>query len=262
MSPVKILLIWLIYLMRGLLGRRRFLGLTPPFARVQRLYDRVNRNWVKFNVRDSEDWLQLEHIFLNEEFDLSGTGRRPQIEQLYRKMLDTGRTPLIIDLGANIGLASAYFHRIYPDAQIIAVEPDKGNCEMARRNLPAKSTLIEAAAASHPGRAKLIDTGRNCGFRVDPCAGGDIQLVTVADLLELAEGSHPFMIKIDIEGFEEDLFSKNVQWVDLFPIILTELHDWMLPNRRVTRNFLSVMATREREFMHFGGYVVSLSSPL
>jgi len=260
MNSIKLTILWMLYLLRGSLGKRRFFGLTPPLANVQRIYDRVNRVWLKFKIRDGDDWIQIEHIFLNEEFDLTPTARVASIDRLYEKIINAGQQPLVVDLGANIGLASSYFDLIYPAAAIIAVEPDKGNCEIARENLPPHAVLVQAAVSSSTGSANLVDTGRNCGFRVETASGGDIKLVTVPELLELAENRTPFLIKIDIEGFEEDLFSTNVDWIDKFPILLIELHDWMLPGRRVTRNFLTEIASRDREFMHFDGYIVSMAN--
>jgi hypothetical protein len=37
---------------------------------------------------------------------------------------------VILDAGANIGLASIYFANRYPNAKIIAVEPEKSNFEL------------------------------------------------------------------------------------------------------------------------------------
>ena len=37
------------------------------------------------------------------------------------------------------------------------------------------------------------------------------------------------LIKIDIEGGESELFEKNIEWIEKFPLIIIELHDWMLP---------------------------------
>lgn len=259
---MKIWLIWFSYLLRGLLGRRRFIPLTPPNVRRQRLYDRVGKKWVRFTIRDHDDWIQVEHIFLNDEFDLTPTARTKEVERRYRELLAAGKTPLIVDLGANIGLASAYFHQAYPEARILSVEPDSGNCAIARQNLPAAATLIEAAVASHAGSGDLIDTGRNCGFQVVEADGGAVRFVTVADIIAQADTAEPFLIKIDIEGFEEDLFTGDTGWIDSFPILLIELHDWMLPGRQVTRNFLTEIARRQRDFMHFDGYAVSMASPL
>ncbi|MEO5809381.1 MAG: FkbM family methyltransferase [Sphingomicrobium sp.] len=261
MSPLKILLLWMSYSLRGILGLRRFIAVTPPFMKTQRLYDRRTRSWLTFQIRDADDWIQIEHIFLNEEFDLTPTARLPQIERHYQHMLEGGVEPLIVDLGSNIGLVSAYFALTYPRAKIVSVEPDEGNCRLARQNLPAQSELLEAAISSRDGAGKLNDTGRNCGFQVEKTNDGDVRLITVPSILASTPGV-PFLIKIDIEGFEEDLFADNVDWIDQFPVLLIELHDWMLPGRRVTSNFIKAIAARDREIMHFDGYLVSLSSRL
>lgn len=259
---MKTSLIWINYLLRGALGRRRFVGVSPPSSKKQRIYDRATGRWLSFKIRDDDDWIQIEHIFLNDEFDSAKTGRKAELTRYYEHLISEGKTPLIVDLGANIGLASAYFHELWPKARIVSVEPDAGNCALARANLPATAALVEAAVASHGGMAGLIDTGRNCGFQVDAdVTAGTIPLVTVDELLARFSGA-PFIIKIDIEGFEENLFSANTEWIDKFPLLLIELHDWMLPGRCVTKNFIKALAVRERELMHLNGYVVSVDHSL
>ena len=260
----RLLAIWFQYVLKWFLGRSRFLGLSPPPWRRQLLYDRSTRRWLRLTIRDADDWIQLEHIFLNEEFRLDKTGRMQRIADLYRSICARGEVPLILDLGANIGLASCYFGWVYPNARIIAVEPEPDNCRVAALNLPQKASLVMAGIASQPGNAQLIDMGRHCAFRVekDTGDGGEVKLVTIGDLLAAEEDGHtPFLIKIDIEGFEQDLFSSNTDWIDQFPVLLIELHDWMLPGACVTKPFLTEIARRNREFMHFDGYVVSLQLP-
>ncbi len=44
-------------------------------------------------------------------------------------------------------------------------------------------------------------------------------------------------IKIDIAGFEEDLFSKCTEWIDAFPVLMVELHDGMLPGEALLAQF-------------------------
>ena len=259
---MKTELLWLNYLARSFVGRRRYRGVTPPSAKRQRVRDRHDGSMLEFRIRDDDDWIQIEHIFLNDGFDLTDSGRIVQMRARYDAILASGGKPLIVDLGANIGLASAYFHRLYPDATIVAVEPDAGNCAVARDNLPPGAILMEAAISSVPGRASLRATGRNCGFQVEPGEVGDIAMVTMADVLAKAPDATPFLIKIDIEGYEEDLFAANLDWLDAFPVLLIELHDWMLPGRRVTRNFVRAIADRERDLMHFGGFVLSTTVDL
>ena len=52
----------------------------------------------------------------------------------------------------------------------------------------------------------------------------------------------PFIIKIDIEGAELDLFRKNIKWLNDFNIILIELHDWMLPNKSISSSFIKSLS--------------------
>lgn len=264
---LKLLFQWAHYVIKWSLGRRRFLAILPPFFSKQILFDRLNKSFFKIIIRDDDDWIQLEHIFLNEEFNLVGTGRLLNIENFYKDVLRNKNVPLILDIGSNIGLASKYFNCIYPFAKIVAVEPDDGNFEIAVMNLESNARMICAGISSKIGSARLMDMGRNCAFRVsseDPNSykGVTIDLITIPDILLEEQVNIPFLIKIDIEGFESDLFSQATEWIDRFPVLLIELHDWMLPGEMVTNNFLKEISKRNREFMHFDGYVVSISPEL
>lgn len=252
-----------IHFLKHLFGNKRFADLSAPTTGNRRIRDRLSKQCFDVTIRDLDDWVQIEHIFMMEEFNLAKTARNKKLEDLHLSIIKMGKTPLIIDLGANIGLASKYFDISYPGSCIIAVEPDTGNCEIARKNLPKNAILKQAAISAHPGSGNLIATGRNVGFRVESTPGiGDVQFLTVQDLLDSVPNSIPFLIKIDIEGFESNLFSANTEWIDLFPVLLIELHDWMLPGTQVTKNFLQVISQHNRDFMHFDGYVASIACDL
>lgn len=57
---------------------------------------------------------------------------------------------VVIDLGCNIGLFTGYARQLYPHALIIAVEPDKKNCELFKELIGEDSriTLINKAIGS------------------------------------------------------------------------------------------------------------------
>ena len=69
-------------------------------------------------------------------------------------------------------------------------------------------------------------------------------------------------VKIDIEGFENELFSKNTEWIDNFPIIIIELHDWMLPKTCKSSNFLSSISKKNRDFLYSGENIFSIKNEL
>ena len=51
------------------------------------------------------------------------------------KFCSTQPTPRILDCGANVGLASLYFKRLYPQARITAYEADPDIYQCLRNNL-------------------------------------------------------------------------------------------------------------------------------
>lgn len=76
---------------------------------------------------------------------------------------------VVVDIGANIGVASAYFASRHPDVVVHAWEPVPHNLELARRNLAVfgdRVTLHEKAVAPQRGRAtfSVEPVGRYSGL--------------------------------------------------------------------------------------------------
>jgi hypothetical protein len=71
--------------------------------------------------------------------------------------------------------------------------------------------------SSRPGKARL-DRGieGNWGYRTALAEQGDVEMVTINDILEAHHDCVPFLLEIDIDGFESDLFSANTEWVTAF----------------------------------------------
>jgi FkbM family methyltransferase len=55
------------------------------------------------------------------------------VDEIYKQELPT--KPYIIDCGANIGLSVIYLKNLYPDATILAFEPDERNFELLKNNI-------------------------------------------------------------------------------------------------------------------------------
>jgi hypothetical protein len=47
----------------------------------------------------------------------------------------------------------------------------------------------------------------------------------------MAPDATPFLMKIDVEGAESDLFQTPYAGFQRFPALAIELHDWILPGR-------------------------------
>lgn len=160
-------------------------------------------------------------------------GRCPQaatITSAYAQALAVGRTPVIVDAGANIGGASLWFSQVYPQARIFAVEPDPANAELCRLNTRGRNVeVVEAAIGSKPGSVSLV--AGDAAWGIQTARGGDIPIVTVPQILAQVRDPVLLIAKIDIEGFEADLFAADTDWIAEATALYIEPHDWMLPGR-------------------------------
>ena len=178
-------------------------------------------------------------------------------------MMAAGETPVILDLGANIGAASLYFAAMWPGAHIAAVEPAADNFELMVENLAAfdQVTTVQAAVASADGHAAIVDTNaEKWAYRTEISESGAIPAISVPSLLAPIEAGRPFIAKIDIEGAEAELFSRNADWADAFALLIIELHDWMLPKSGSSANFQKVHATLNRDLILGGENLYSVSN--
>jgi FkbM family methyltransferase len=193
-------------------------------------------------------------IFRDRQYDLSRTKHGALLKQAYRDLLKRGVVPLIIDVGANIGAASLWFSREFPLAEIIAVEPDNDKATIFRHNLASRErvTLMEAAIGNRTGlissNTSLADSVAITTERV--LSSRSVLVTTIPSLLDGAgQDRELFIVKIDIEGFEKDLFADNVGWVDLPRAIFIEPHDHLFPGCGTSYNFQQVMAQSRHDLL-------------
>ena len=170
------------------------------------------------------------------EYDLAKFPQYATVRRIYDAALAQGQMPVIIDAGANIGTACIWFSHQFPAARILAVEPDPANLEVLRLNTRGRNVeIVEAAIGARAGSVSLVPGDASWG--VQTVRGGDVPITTVAELLGRVENGRLLLVKIDIEGFEDDLFSEATDWIAQAPAIFIEPHDWMLPGRRSSRSF-------------------------
>ena len=179
------------------------------------------------------------------------------------------RQRLIVDCGANIGASVLYFARAFPDAKIVALEPEPANFALLCRNAQplADVSLRNQAIGSRRGTLQLVDPGLGeWGYRVgDGGEGrtlGMADVVTIDDILGEFSGAEPFVLKVDIEGGEADLFTQRGESLNRFPVVVVELHDWMLRGRDVSGAFLDWHRAFRREIRTAGENVFSLAASL
>lgn len=233
--------------------------LSPDATGVIRISTRLG----VINLRPSDsDMDVLRQIFVQKDYDLNKHAQMTRIRSAYESMLRAGRNPVIIDAGANIGASSIWFSKNFPEAKLFAVEPDPQNAELCRRNCESLKnvTVVEAAIGSAPGRVKLKrhdNYNNSWAVQTERGEGADIPVISVDNLLtEAGLDGQLFIIKIDIEGFEKDLFSSETPWLSEATVVIIELHDWMLPGQYSSLPFQKAMVSRNSEVLISGNNLI------
>ncbi len=126
--------------------------------------------------------------------------------------LDT-QTPFIIDAGAHIGLATLYFHEMYPGAQFVCIEPDPYNRSFLEKNLahnlsPESYQIIPKALVWDDRTHTTLHSNTAHGILSSLHSGGwtgtqdtqeiVVESTTLTPLLDRAID----ILKMDIEGAE------------------------------------------------------------
>ena len=149
-----------------------------------------------------------------------------------------GRPKVIIDAGANIGFASVYFANPYPDAIIVALEPDHSNFKLLELNTAAYPQIraVNSALWSENQQLNLFTpNGAHSGFcTLEKNSGSMQECGTVPavnlDTLMKTQGLETIdVLKMDIEGAEKEVFENSATWIDKVNILLIELHDHYKP---------------------------------
>jgi FkbM family methyltransferase len=199
----------------------------------------------------------VAQIFESQDYSLGRLQRGEELVGLYDRI----RRPLILDLGANIGAAAVYFGMHFPRAHIVALEPQGENFALLEANVAGLDVDARlAAVGSRDGEAALLDPGEGeWGYRT--AAGRGVRVESAARLVaeKLAAGYTPYIAKIDIEGAEAELFAGDTAWAERFPLLIIELHDWLLPRAGTSRAFLAWAAAQPRDFVPIGENVFSIA---
>jgi FkbM family methyltransferase len=189
-------------------------------------------------------------VVLN-QYDLAHFPQTDRLLETYHSMISVGKKVLIIDCGANIGLASLYFAKVFKEALIVAIEPDPLNFEMLKLNtasLGERITYINGAIWGDSSNLKIANPASgSASFRVNSIDEKDdadsyISGYTINQICEVVGIDSPFIVKLDIEGSQKQLFSSNTEWVGGSHLITLELDDWLLPWAGTSRPFFKVMS--------------------
>ncbi len=196
----------------AVLGARR-LGRAPPPRRVRL---RSHGVAVSFLVAGLGDLLALREVFVSRDYELDLPAAPGQI----------------VDLGANIGAASVFFATRWPDARILALEPDPGTFErLAANTRPFPWVSAERrAAAGRTGELRIYPSPWGDSLTSSTLGGGGegqpVEALTLDELVERC-GGRIDLLKFDIEGMELEMLEAAERLGDIETLV-GELHEGMM----------------------------------
>jgi FkbM family methyltransferase len=197
-------------------------------------------------------------IFVHKEYDFL-VAEQPQV---------------IVDAGANIGLASISFANRFPQALILAIEPESSNFEMLLLNTEPYPNIrpLQAALWNRNEEIDLLDPGLGkWGFMT---GAGDVadQLpatfrhrvrgITIEQVMCEFALAKIDILKLDIEGAEREVFSDTSSWIGKVDAIIVELHERMKIGceqsfARGARGFRDRWTQGENIYLSRGHYILA-----
>jgi FkbM family methyltransferase len=173
------------------------------------------------------------------------------LDEVYKPVVTQVSSPAtIIDLGANVGLASLYFASHWPSCRILAVEPNPETYQLLSINLAPlvraercktlqaavwdADVLLSPAPNQVPG---AFDMYSLCDAEFENDTGPKVRGLSIVEIIQRSRFKNVDLLKIDIEGAEARLFRGNTDWLQRVGNVAIEFHC----NARRLSNFDEVM---------------------
>jgi FkbM family methyltransferase len=135
--------------------------------------------------------------------------------------------PLIVDAGANIGLATLYFKRLFPAARVVSVEAHPVTAGYLRQNVLTAGfsdvEVVERALTGRPGSRRVAGTNITATVSEEPVDGAiAVDSVLLSDLVGPDETID--ILKLDIEGGELEVLRSISEELPRIDQIVAEIH--------------------------------------
>lgn len=177
--------------------------------------------------------LEKYRVYFENRREFRELAREIFTEQVYYVEVDK-KEPVIVDVGAHIGLASLYFKKVYPGAKIVAVEPNPKVLPLLYKNLyenviEGVEVVSVAVAAEEGKRDFYVDPGswQSSAGRWPRAWNGlqELERIEVEEVrLEEVLPERVDLLKLDIEGVETEVLAANGEALARAEKIVMEFH--------------------------------------
>lgn len=182
---------------------------------------------VYFRVQDEQ---ALREVFATQEYGF--------LDAVLRR----GGAPRILDIGAHIGTFAIWCLGVAPAARIVSVEADPETAAVAERNAAIRRKsgadwlIVNAAAGAQDGAVlRLSAAGPSMSHRIDPAGAVQVHSLSLASLIErlAPDGGEIDLMKVDIEGSEEEFLCSHPELLVRIRALAIELHPSLCDAGRV-----------------------------
>lgn len=147
------------------------------------------------------------------------------IREEYGQFQPVGKPQWMIDAGAYIGDTSAYFLSRFQELRVVALEPNPVSYNMVRENMKSygdRAIVLDEALWCRDERCHFGGDTTVASIRGD---GFDVNGVSIETLLDRFSIPYVDILKMDIEGAEQAVFSADARsWLDRVGLIIIEIH--------------------------------------
>lgn len=177
----------------------------------------------------------------------------------------------IVDAGANVGFTSLFFLSNFPDAFIVAIEPDDENYKLLTENLKLNGSVhhillknalwknsdtlsIQNSFRDHREWSRQVAETRQASMN-------ELKGIPLRDLSEVAGIQQIDILKIDIEGAEKEIFANrqdSMEFLKNVKFLVIELHDEF----EFKKDFESILKLINFHFTYVGESLIGFNSTL
>ena len=241
--------------------------LTPPWTRKCLVLNKANREIEESQILDPLDHWSISQVFIDQDYDLDHLSRSAELREVFQKRTANHHKSLILDAGANIGASARYLAQQWPGSTVWMVEPSSRNVGLAEYNKRGGMCVIHAALGPEDGHCVITNASDSPNaFRTAPCSAEESEscpMLSMQSILNNASqsGLLPWILKVDIEGAEHGVFKGASAWLPHWPVLMIELHDWMLPGSASSAPVLEAIAATGRDAIIKGSTLISICNP-
>lgn len=233
------------------------------FIFINFILDKKNKTFYTLRGRNFYDYITIREIFIEECYSLENFKQNDGIIKFYNDILENGKVPLIIDAGSNIGASPFYFSKTYEKAKVVCFEIDKLNIKLLKQNNDDRIDVNLNGLGSE-NKTLFIDNDSDDprSYRLKNTGTNKVKITNLRDIINHYKSKNfiPFLLKIDIEGYEKELFNIKDNFVEDFKIVIVEPHDWLYPGEMTSKNLICNLSGQNRDFLILNENILSIKN--